>query len=103
MSRWSPKEIRQLRVELGLTQERMAHKLGVSFATVNRWEKGRAAPTGLSLDILDTAQKEVVPVLPVYEWKPEPPPVKVRKKTTRKKAKRKKSKKAKRKRAKKVA
>ena len=103
MSRWSPKEIRQLRVELGLTQERMAHKLGVSFATVNRWEKGRSAPTGLSLDILDTAQKEVVTVLPVYEWKPEPPPVKVRKKTTRKKAKRKKSKKAKRKRAKKVA
>lgn len=80
----------------------MAHKLGVSFATVNRWEKGRAAPTGLSLDILDTAQKDVVTVLPVYEWKPDPLPVKVRKRT-RKKTKRKKSKKAKRKRAKKVA
>lgn len=30
-----------LRKRLGLTQEQFARELGVSFATVNRWENGR--------------------------------------------------------------
>lgn len=34
-------EIKQLRLRLGLTQEQFAHKLGVSWTTVNRWEHGR--------------------------------------------------------------
>jgi predicted ATPase/DNA-binding CsgD family transcriptional regulator len=33
--------LRLLRTGLGLSQEQMAHRLGVSFATVNRWEAGR--------------------------------------------------------------
>ena len=33
--------LRQLRAERGLSQEQLAHLLGVSFATVNRWETGR--------------------------------------------------------------
>src|SRR2546425_526067 len=37
-------EIRKLRRALGLTQQEFAAKLGVSFAAVNRWEKGRNAP-----------------------------------------------------------
>jgi len=32
---------RLLRVSLGLSQEQLARRLGVSFATVNRWESGR--------------------------------------------------------------
>ncbi|MBP3631107.1 MAG: helix-turn-helix transcriptional regulator [Clostridia bacterium] len=38
------------RKELGLSQERLAAKLGVSFSTVNRWEKGRAKPSYLALE-----------------------------------------------------
>jgi predicted ATPase/DNA-binding CsgD family transcriptional regulator/DNA-binding XRE family transcriptional regulator len=35
--------IRALRLRLGLSQEQFARRLGVSFATVNRWESGRTA------------------------------------------------------------
>ena len=41
-------DVRALRASLGLTQEQMAHRLGVSFATVNRWEMGKRAPSALS-------------------------------------------------------
>ena len=37
--------LRWLRGTLGLSQEQLARRLGVSFASVNRWESGR---TGLS-------------------------------------------------------
>jgi len=37
-------EIRIMRSVLGISQERLAHRLGVSFATVNRWEKGLHSP-----------------------------------------------------------
>jgi len=40
--------IKGLRVDLGLTQQALAEKLGVSFATVNRWENGQTRPSKLS-------------------------------------------------------
>jgi type I restriction enzyme M protein len=36
--------LQSLRVKLNLTQEALAEKLGVSFATVNRWESGSTSP-----------------------------------------------------------
>ena len=39
------KLIRQLRGKLILTQEEFAKLLGVSFASVNRWERGHHEPT----------------------------------------------------------
>ena len=41
--------ILQLRQTLGLTQEKLAHTLGVSFPTNNRWENGRTKPSPLAL------------------------------------------------------
>lgn len=41
--------IRELRQHLGLSQEKLAVKLGVSFRTVNRWENRRAVPSALAL------------------------------------------------------
>lgn len=35
-----PEVLRAIRVNLGLTQTKLAERLGVSFATVNRWEGG---------------------------------------------------------------
>ena len=35
--------IQRLRTSLGLSQEQLARQLGVSFATVNRWESGRTS------------------------------------------------------------
>ncbi len=40
--------IKQLRGRLGLTQQALAERLGVSFATVNRWENGQTRPSQLS-------------------------------------------------------
>ena len=37
-------QIKKLRKAMGLTQHQFAEKLGVSFAAVNRWEKGRNEP-----------------------------------------------------------
>ncbi|MBD1999024.1 helix-turn-helix transcriptional regulator [Leptolyngbya sp. FACHB-541] len=41
--------VRQLRQQLGLSQEKLAAKLGVSFRTVNRWENGHTLPSALAL------------------------------------------------------
>ena len=37
-------QVKNLRKQLGLSQEAFAERLGVSFATVNRWENGKAKP-----------------------------------------------------------
>jgi ribosome-binding protein aMBF1 (putative translation factor) len=39
----------KVRLELNLSQEMLARKLDVSFATINRWERGRAVPQKLTL------------------------------------------------------
>jgi type I restriction enzyme M protein len=41
-----PELIRELRRRCGLSQERLAAQLRVSFPTVNRWEKGKNQPDG---------------------------------------------------------
>jgi transcriptional regulator with XRE-family HTH domain len=53
----TPQAIRKLRDYLQLTQEVFARILGVSFATVNRWENGRAVPTGDYARVLQTLQQ----------------------------------------------
>jgi len=41
--------VRALRERMGLTQEKFAAKLGVTYPTINRWENGRAKPSPLAL------------------------------------------------------
>lgn len=43
-----PIRIKNLRGKHGLTQTNLAELLGVSFATINRWENGKAKPTALA-------------------------------------------------------
>ena len=38
--------VREARRRLGLTQAALAARLGVSFVTVNRWERGKSKPPG---------------------------------------------------------
>ena len=40
--------IRAWRHRSGLTQEHLAHSLGVTFSTVSRWENGHVRPSGLA-------------------------------------------------------
>ena len=41
--------IKNIRTILKLSQEELAHELGVSFATINRWENGKTSPSKLAL------------------------------------------------------
>lgn len=53
-------QLAKVRASLGLSQEQMARLLGVSFASVNRWEGAHSAVTGATLDLykaLDAALK----------------------------------------------
>ena len=40
-----PKKVKEIRGALLLTQTEFADVLGISFATVNRWENGHHIPT----------------------------------------------------------
>jgi len=44
--------VREVRQRLGLTQEQFASQLGVTFPTVNRWEKGRSKPSPMAQKLL---------------------------------------------------
>lgn len=41
--------IKDIRSRLKLSQSELAEKLGISFATVNRWEKGRCEPSQIAI------------------------------------------------------
>jgi putative transcriptional regulator len=43
---WLVKSIRQ---RLGITQEKLAAQLGVTFSSVNRWENGHRKPSPLAM------------------------------------------------------
>ena len=40
--------VRNLRIDLGLTQEQFAAKIGVTVSTVNRWENNKGKPSPLA-------------------------------------------------------
>lgn len=46
-------DIRELRQKCFLSQEAFAKELGVSFATVNRWESGKTKPTYKTMKLID--------------------------------------------------
>ena len=48
-----PRLIREIRKRTGLTQEKFAAKLGVTFPTINRWENGRAKPSPLAMQRIE--------------------------------------------------
>ena len=43
-----PALIKEVRQQLAISQEDLARELGVSYATVNRWENGQAKPSKLA-------------------------------------------------------
>src|SRR5436190_5295264 len=55
----SPAELlRAIRGSLNLTQEQLAERLGVSFATVNRWEGGLNAPQKAAREVIAALARE---------------------------------------------
>ena len=49
-----PELVKEVRKQLALSQEDLARELGVSFATVNRWENGKSRPSKLARAQLDS-------------------------------------------------
>lgn len=46
-------EIKKIRRKAFLTQKDFAKEIGVSFATVNRWETGKASPNLKAMKLID--------------------------------------------------
>ena len=46
-------KVKYVRTELKLSQEDLARELGVSFATINRWENGSYHPRRLATQAFD--------------------------------------------------
>lgn len=48
-----PSLVKEVRRQLAISQEDLARELGVSYATVNRWENAQAKPSRLARAQLD--------------------------------------------------
>jgi len=51
-AQWDAASLRELRRHLGLTQDELAHELGVRQQTISEWETGAYAPRGASTRLL---------------------------------------------------
>ena len=69
-----PDRIKRLRAGLGLTQQSLAKELGVSFATVNRWENGQTKPSQLSWNQLHQLEMTIKEEMASYSPKDEKQP-----------------------------
>lgn len=54
-----PLLVRELRQRTGLTQEKFAARLGVTFPTINRWENGRSKPSPLALKRIEELLRDL--------------------------------------------
>ena len=60
-------QVKAVRAALKLSQEELAHAIGVSFATVNRWENGKTAPSKMALTLFRTFCREKNLAIPGVE------------------------------------
>jgi putative transcriptional regulator len=51
-------DVKRIRKRLGLTQERFAHALGMTAASINRWERGRSNPSPLAMRRIEDFWRE---------------------------------------------
>lgn len=47
-------QVKKLRSQLACSQEELARELGVSFATINRWENGHREPLPMARRAFET-------------------------------------------------
>jgi len=52
------RHIKELRYRLGMTQEQFAAEVGVTVASVRRWENNKATPSPLALKIIESLEKQ---------------------------------------------
>lgn len=55
--------LKEIRAACGVSQERLAELLGTTFATVNRWENGRAMPGRMAQDkLMELCETQRIPL-----------------------------------------
>ncbi|MGL4501002.1 MAG: helix-turn-helix domain-containing protein [Planktothrix sp.] len=54
-----PELVKTLRKRMNLSQEKFAAYLGVSFQTINRWEKGRATPSQMAIKLIELQLRQM--------------------------------------------
>lgn len=62
------KKIKEIRLHNFLSQEEFAKILGVSYATVNRWETGRTMPNIRAMKKIDEYCKKEQMNYDIREW-----------------------------------
>ncbi len=60
---FSDPDAKEIRSNLGLTQEKFARMLGISISTLQNWEQGRRKPEGSAKILLNVAAKHPDAVL----------------------------------------
>lgn len=55
----TPSRLRKIRKALGFSRQDFAHIMWATWSTVNRWESGYAAPSGVHLRILVLLDREL--------------------------------------------
>ncbi len=65
-----PALVKEVRRQLEISQEELAHELGVSFATINRWENGKTTPFKLAWGQFDAFCRKMTAAkkLDLSEW-----------------------------------
>jgi len=53
-----PEDIKELRKSLKLSQEKLAALFGISWNTINRWERGLAKPSPMAMQKLEELIKK---------------------------------------------
>lgn len=51
-------DVREVRLQVGMTQEQFAARFGFSVATLRHWERGDRAPAGPALVLLNVIAKD---------------------------------------------
>lgn len=51
--------VREFRERTGLTQEKFAARLSVTYPTINRWENGRARPSPLAMKQIENLLRQL--------------------------------------------
>ena len=62
------KMIRELRADIGLTQEQFAAKIGVTYSTINRWENKKGNPSPLAILRIEKLQKKIEKTKGEIKW-----------------------------------
>lgn len=52
-------DVKAIRERLGLTQEQLAERMGVTHAAICQWERGKRTPSGMAVQLLRTLDEPI--------------------------------------------